>query len=151
MAINGVNRIMIAVRDLESAKKKYHDLLGATFVDAHWTGEPFGISVAIAWDAGIEVCAPLPGRENTSAVSAFLASRGEGVMSVFFNVDDGEAAMERASRHGYRNVHSLDYSQAEIHQHLSGMFGRYQEINLDTGDSCGFAVSLARIEPKQTT
>ena len=29
MAINGVNRIMIAVHDLEAAKKKYHDLLGA--------------------------------------------------------------------------------------------------------------------------
>jgi methylmalonyl-CoA/ethylmalonyl-CoA epimerase len=149
MAINGVNRVMIAVRDLESAKKNYHDLLGATFVDAHWTGEPFGISVAIAWDAGIEVCAPLPGRENDSAVSAFLESHGEGVMNVFFNVTDGEAAMERAIRHGHRSVHALDYSQAEIDQHLGGLFQRYQEFNLDTAKSCGFAVSLARIEAKQ--
>lgn len=149
MGINGVNRIVIAVRDLEDSKKKYHDLLGATFADAHWTGEPFGISVSIAWDAGIELCAPLPGRENSSAVSGFLSTHGEGVMSVFFNVSDGDVAMERATRHGYKRVHSLDYTQAEIDDHLGGLFQRYQEFNLDTGESCGFAVSLARIEKKQ--
>jgi len=149
MAVAGVNRIMIAVHDLESAKKKYHELLGATFVDAHWTGEPFGISVSIAWDAGIELCAPLPGRENSSAVTGFLATHGEGVMSVFFNVSDGELAMDRAIRHGYKNVHSLDYTQAEIDEHLGGLFERYQEFNLDTGERCGFTVSLARIEARK--
>lgn len=149
MAVKGVNRIMIAVRDLEAAKTKYRDLLGATFVDAHWTGEPFGIAVSIAWDAGIELCAPLPGREDSSAVSGFLAARGEGVMNVFFNVTDGEAAMERAIQNGYASVHSLDYTQAEIDQHLGGLFQRYQEHNLDTSERCGFAVSLARIEAKQ--
>lgn len=140
---------MIAVRDLESAKKKYHDLLGATFMDAHWTGEPFGISVSIAWDAGIELCAPLPGREDSCAVTGILATRGEGIMSVFFNVSDWESALEQAIRHGYQSVHSLDYTQAEIDEHLGGLFQRYQEFNLDTGERCGFSVSLARIEAKE--
>lgn len=149
MAINGVNRIMIAVHDLEAAKKKYHDLLGATFLDAHWTGAPFGIAVSIAWDAGIELCAPLPGREDSSAVSGFLATHGEGVMNVFLNVTDGEVAMERATRQGYTSVHSLDYTQAEIDEHLGGLFQRYQEFNLDTAQRCGFTISLARIEAKQ--
>lgn len=148
MAVQGVNRIMIAVRDLEAGKKMYHELLGATFMDAHWTGEPFGIAVSIAWDAGIELCAPLPGREESSAVSGFLATRGEGVMGVFFNVADGEAAMARAIRHGYNSIHSLDYTQSEIDQHLGGLFQRYQEHNLNTGGRCGFTVSLARIEAK---
>ena len=53
MAVNGVNRIILAVRDLQKAKAYYEDLLGATFHDAHWTGEPFGIQVAISWNAGI--------------------------------------------------------------------------------------------------
>ncbi len=149
MAVNGVNRIMIAVRDLEAAKRKYHDLLGATFVDAHWTGAPFGIAVSIAWDAGIELCAPLPGREDSSAVSGFLATQGEGLMNVFFNVTDGEVALARAIQHGYDSVHSLDYTQAEIDQHLGGLFERYQEHNLDTSERCGFTVSLARIEAKR--
>ncbi len=148
MAINGVNRILIAVHDLESAKEKYNNLLGATFLDAHWTGEPFGIAVSIAWDAGIELCAPLPGREADSAVSAYLAACGEGVMNIFFNVSDGEAAMERAIGHGYQSVHSLDYTQTEIDEHLNGLFQRYQEFTLNTRERCGFTVSLARIEPK---
>lgn len=148
MGVRGVNRIMIAVHDIESAKRQYHDLLGASFVDADWTGHPFGISVAIAWDAGIELCAPAPGREADSAVSPFLAARGEGVMSVFFDVDDGDAAMEKAAAQGYRCTHSLDYTQGEIDQHLGGLFKRYQEFNVDTSARCGFAVSLARIEKK---
>jgi catechol 2,3-dioxygenase-like lactoylglutathione lyase family enzyme len=146
MAASGVNRVMIAVHDLEEAKQKYHDLLGATFIDAYWTGAPFGIAVSIAWDAGIELCAPLPGREHDCAVSAFLAAHGEGVMNVFFNTDNCEAAMERATAQGYGCINALDYTQAEIDAHLGGFFQRYQEYTLNTVDRCGFTVSLARIE-----
>lgn len=149
MALRGVNRVMIAVHDIEKAKQKYADLLGATFVDANWTGEPFGISVSIAWDAGIELCAPLPGREKDSAVSQFLTHRGEGVMSVFFGVDDGEAAIERASAQGYPCVNALDYSAEEIDQHLGGMFSRYQEFTLNSAKECGFSITLARIDEKE--
>lgn len=148
MALRGVNRVMIAVHDIEKAKQDYGDLLGANFVDANWTGEPFGIAVSIAWDAGIELCAPLPGREADSAVSQFLKHRGEGVMNVFFGVDDGDAAMKRASDHGINSVHSLDYTQQEIDDHLSGFFSRYQEFTLNTAERFGFAMTLARIDEK---
>ena len=108
MGLRGVNRIMIAVHDINKAKKQYSDLLSATFLDADWTGEPFGINVSIAWDAGIELCAPMPGREKDSAISQFLEKRGEGIMNVFFGVDNGDEANERASSHGYDCVGSLD-------------------------------------------
>lgn len=148
MGLRGVNRVMIAVHDMDKAKRLYSDLLGATFVDADWTGAPFGINVAIAWDAGIELCAPMPGREQDSAVSQFLAQRGEGVMNVFFGVDDGDAARDRAAALGYGCVNALDYTQAEIDQHLGGLFSRYQEITLASGAQCGFAITLARIDEK---
>lgn len=148
MALKGVNRVMIAVHDIVQAKQLYHDLLGATFMDANWTGEPFGIQVAIAWDAGIELCAPMPGREKNSAVSEFLATRGEGVMNVFFAVDDGEAAMERVANQGYGCINALDYTQEEIDQNLGGLFKRYQEFTINSAKQCGFTVSLARIEEK---
>ena len=125
MGLRGVDRIMIAVKDLESAKRLYAGMLGATFEDAHWTGEPFGIQVTIAWDAGIELCAPLPGRERDSAVSQFLEKRGEGIMGVFFGVDDGDAAMACAAARGHGVTHALDYTQEEIDRHLSGRFSRY--------------------------
>jgi len=148
VGLQGVNRVMMAVHDLEKAKALYSDMLGATFEDAHWTGAPFGIAVSIAWDAGIELCAPLPGREHDSAISAFLAQKGEGVMNVFFAVSDGDAAMERAAALGIACVGALDYTQAEIDAHLGGHFRRYQEFTLNTGAQCGCTVSLARIEPK---
>ena len=148
MGLRGVDRIMIAVKNLESAKRLYADMLGATFEDAHWTGEPFGIQVAIAWDAGIELCAPMPGRERDSAISQFLATRGEGIMSVFFGVDDGDAAMAGAAAHGYGCSHALDYTQEEIDLHLDGLFARYQEFTLASNARCGFAVTLARIDEK---
>ncbi len=151
MGLRGVNRIVIAVRSLEESKQLYADMLGATFRDAHWTGEPFGIHVAIAWDAGIELCAPMPGREHDSIVSQFLARKGEGIMGVFFGVDDGDAAMRRAAAHGYACVHALDYSQDEIDRHLDGLFCRYQEFTLATADRCGFGATLARIDRKPAT
>lgn len=149
MGLRGINRIVIAVRDLEQAKQKYSSLLGATFMEADWTGEPFGINVAIAWDAGIELCAPMIGREEDSAVSPFLAHRGEGILTVCFGVDDADKAFQRASSLGYGTVNSLDYTQEEIDQHLDGLFNRYHEFFLDTHSSCGFGVALVRIDPKQ--
>ena len=148
MGLRGVNRVMIAVHDIEKAKQHYADLLGATFMDADWTGEPFGIKVSIAWDAGIELCAPMPGREKDSAVSQFRAHRGEGVMNVFFGVDNGDAANERAAAQGYGCVNIVDYTQEEIDEHLSGLFDKYQEFTLDSFTRCGFAITLAQIDEK---
>lgn len=150
MGLRGINRIVLAVRDIEASKRLYTELLGATFRDAHWTGEPFGILVSIAWDAGIELCAPMPGREHDSAVSEFLATCGEGIMNVYFGVDDADQAMSRAAAHGYSVAHALDYDQEDIDRHLGGLFCRYQEFVLATAPRCGFTASLARIDPKPT-
>jgi len=147
VGLKGVNRVLIAVRDLDAAVRRYGELLGARFENAGWTGEPFGIAVALAWDAGIELCAPLPGREADSAVSAFLDRYGEGVMNVFFAVEDVEAARQRAAACGVPAVHALDYTPAEVDAHLGGRFRQYRECFLDTSGELGFTVSLATIEP----
>jgi catechol 2,3-dioxygenase-like lactoylglutathione lyase family enzyme len=44
MKLRGINRIIVAVKDLDKSKKFYSDVLGATFHEANWTGEPVGIS-----------------------------------------------------------------------------------------------------------
>ena len=43
VSVNGVNRVIVVVRDFEESKSFYANLLGADFHDASWTGEPFGI------------------------------------------------------------------------------------------------------------
>jgi len=148
MRLRGVNRIIVAVKDLEKSKRFYSDAFGATFHEASWTGKPFGIEVAISWDAGIELCAPLPGRESDSAVSPFLAKNGEGVMNVVFGVGDAEVAKRKAESAGLASLHSLDYSQDEIDDHLGGLFKKYEEHVLNSAEQCGFSITLGQIEPK---
>ena len=148
MKLRGINRVVIAVTDLEESKKFYSDAFGATFHDATWTGEPFGIEVAISWDAGIELCAPMPGRENNSAVSSFLSKNGEGVMNVVIGVSDANDAKEKAESAGLASLHSLDYSQSEIDDHLNGLFKKYEEHVLDTSEKCGVSITVGQIDPK---
>lgn len=148
MNLRGVNRVIVAVRDLEKAKEYYSRVLGATFHQADWTGAPFGIEVAISWDAGIELIAPMAGRESDCVIAPFLEQRGEGVMNVVFGVANGGEARERAEAAGLRVTHSLDYSQAEIDAHLDGFFRKYEEHVLDTAGRCGFSITLAQIDRK---
>ena len=148
MELKGINRIVVAVKDLERSKRFYSDLLGATFHEANWTGEPFGIDVAISWDAGIELCAPMSGHEDDSAVSQFLEQNGEGIINVMVGVSDADAAKKSAESAGLGVFHSLDYSQEEIDRHLDGLFKKYEEHFLNSAEKCGFNMTLAQIDPK---
>ena len=47
MGLKGLNRIIVAVRNIETSKKFYSEVLGATFMDANWTGTPYDINVTI--------------------------------------------------------------------------------------------------------
>ena len=149
MAVKGVNRIIVAVRDLEKAKSYYADLLGAMFHEANWTGEEFGIHVAISWNAGIELCAPVPGKESDSFLTPLLDQRGEGILNVVFNVDDADEALARAEAANIQTINAVDYTQEEIDQHLDGLFTRYKEYFLNTGERCGYAITLGQFEPKR--
>ena len=149
MNIRGINRIIVAVHDLEESKRYFSTLLGASFSDAHWTGENYGIKVAISWDAGIELCAPMKGREHDSAVTQFLNTNGEGVINVVFNYGDAAQTVSNAKSMDVQCLHSLDYTQAEIDAHLDGLFSKYEEHVLNTSGDCGFSVTIAQITKKQ--
>lgn len=146
MKPQGINRIVVAVKDIEKGKEFYSKLLNATFHDANGTGEPMGIDVAISWDAGIELCAPTPGKDVF--LEQHIEQNGEGIMAVVFSVDDADRARDRAEEVGINVLVPIDYSQEEIDQHLEGMFRKYKEYVLDTQDKCGFSMMLGQIEPK---
>jgi len=148
MKLRGINRIIVAVKDLEKSKEFYTELLGATFHEANWTGQPFGIDVAISWDAGIELCAPMPGREKDSVISPFLEQNGEGITNIVLGVSDADLAKEKAEAAGVAIFHSVDYSQEEIDRHLDGLFKRYKEHFLDSAGRCGYSITLGQIDPK---
>lgn len=148
MDLRGLNRVILAVRDIEASKSYYSKLLGAEFHEANWTGKNFGIDVAIAWNAGIELCAPMKGRESDSVISGFLETRGEGVLNVVFNFNDTAKALDKAKTMGVQCMHSLDYTQEEIDVHLDALFSKYEEHMLNTMTDCGFAITIARITEK---
>jgi len=149
MTVRGVNRIILAVRDLQKAKSFYTELLGATFHGADWTGEPFGIQVAISWNAGIELCAPIPGKEKECFLTRLLDERGECVLNVVFNVDDADKGLARAKNMGIQTVNAVDYTQEEIDQHLDGLFTQYKEYFLNTGAERGYGVTLGQFSAKR--
>lgn len=150
MNLRGINRVIVAVHDLDKSKRYFSELLGASFNDANWTGENYGINVAISWDAGIELCAPMKGREDDSAVSQFLKAKGEGVLNVVFNYDDAAKALGNATSKDAQCLHSLDYTQEEIDAHLDALFNKYEEHVLNTSADCGFSITIAQITEKQS-
>jgi len=143
----GVNRVTIAVKDLEKGKELYSGLLGATFFPAD-AGEAakMGIEVAMSWDAGIELVAPLADRD--SFVKQIIENRGEGVIGVVFAVDDIDEVHEAAQKRGIKAWHSIDYSQEEIDKHLQGRFSKYKEYMYDPMTTYGAAPVVGQFNLK---
>ena len=143
----GVNRVTIAVKNLEKGKELYSELLGATFfpADAEEAAK-MGIEVAMSWDAGIELVAPLADRD--SFVKQIIENRGEGVIGVVFAVDDINEVNEVAMKRGIKAWHSLDYSQEEIDRYFQGRFSKYKEYMYDPTTTYGAAPVVGQFDPK---
>ncbi len=147
MKAQGVNRVTIAVKDLKKGIEVYSELLGATFHGANAEdAAAFGIEVAMSWDAGIELVAPLPDRD--SHVKEFIEKRGEGLMGVVFDVDDVEEARDRAETLGAQIWHTLEYDQDQIDEHLQGRFKKYREHMLSHDGTCGVGPVIGQFEEK---
>ena len=123
----GVNRVIVAVWDFEEGKQFFENLLGATFAPENDDGQAasFGVRVAMAWDAGIELVAPLPG--VPSAIRDDLDANGEGVKGVVFAVPDADEARDRAADLGLATYYSLDFDQATIDAKCEGRFTTFKE------------------------
>ena len=129
MKQRGINRVTMAVWDLAKGKEFYSKLLAATFHPVHDAdAAAHGIECAIAWDAGIELVAPLP--ERPSFVRNHLEKKGEGLLGAVFAVEDVDATRDAAEELGVRVVGSLDYDQATIDRWLQGRFEKYKEYFL---------------------
>ncbi len=143
----GVNRVTIAVKDIDKGKELYSELLGATFHSANEVdATALGVEVAMSWDAGIELVSPLP--DHDSFVKHIIETRGEGVIGVVFAVDDIDEVHKVAEKRGIKAWHSIDYSQEEIDEHFQGRFKKYKEYMYDPSTTYGAAPIVGQIEPK---
>lgn len=122
----GVNRVVMAVHDLDAGRAFYEKLLGCTFHPGNdEEAASFGVRMAFSWDAGIELVAPIPGKD--SYVEGILAERGEGIIGVVWAVADADASRDAGAELGVTTFHTLDYSQEQIDRDLQGRFRRYYE------------------------
>lgn len=128
----GINRVIFGVWDFEAGKAFYEKLLGATFAPENDDGEAaaFGVRVAMAWDAGVELISPLPGVD--SPIREEMEANGEGLKGVVFAVDDADASMAAGEEFGLSAYYFLDYTQEQIDQKCQGRFTRYKEHFLTT-------------------
>jgi len=123
----GINRVVVAVWDFEAGQRFYERLVGARFEPEVDDGEAaaFGVRVAMAWDAGIELISPIDGVD--SYVRTELERNGEGLKGVVFAVEDADSSLSAAGELGLSAYHTLDYTLAEIDARCAGRFDRYKE------------------------
>lgn len=123
----GVNRVVMAAWDFDAARAFYEQLLGATFAPENDDGEAaaFGVRVAMAWDAGVELVSPIPGVD--SPIRTEMENNGEGLKGVVFAVDDADAAMAAGEDLGLSSYYFLDYTQEQIDRKCQGRYTRYKE------------------------
>ena len=127
MQQKGINRIVVAVWDFEKGKTYFETLLDAEFAPENTDGEAesFGVRVAMAWDAGIELISPIPNKG--SPIRAEMEQNGEGIKGVVFAVLDADNAMKNGETLGLHSYYQLDYTHEEINNKCQGRFTTYKE------------------------
>ena len=137
MKAKGVNRVIIAVKDIDEATKRYSDLLGISFWDAG-IQEEYGVHASISWEGGLELIMPL---DSNSAIAKYLDRHGEGLYGVAFKVTDIDRAATAAKDKNVRITGEIDEDQ-------SGRFHMYRELVLHPADTGGILMLLVQTKPK---
>ncbi len=137
MKAKGINRVIIAVRDIDEAMKRYSDLLGLSFWDAG-IQEKWSVHARISWEGGLELVMPL---DSKSPIAKFLDKHGEGLFAVAFNVTDIDRATATARNKGIRVTDDIDRDE-------SGIFQMFREMVLHPRDTGGIQMLLVQTKPK---
>ena len=141
MKTKGVARVVIAVRDIEKARKFYSELFGISFWDAG-IHKDSGTRAMVSWDGGIELVSPIspaPANSTGEGIARLLQDREAALFGVAFKVSDIEEARARAKEKGFRIT-------SEIDRFLPPGFKVFREIFLDPKDTHGISVILIQSE-----
>ena len=144
-----LNRVAIAVRDIQAAVKLYTELTGHRFFRAGpAVTDASGLSVAASWEAGMEIVAPIPGRNEApaQALRRFLETRGEGVFAVIMEVDDLAAADKIGMGKGYAIAQRIIFTDEQLKAELGGKFTRFEETVFDATNELGFFLTYNLLE-----
>jgi methylmalonyl-CoA/ethylmalonyl-CoA epimerase len=123
----GVDRVIIAVENIDATASQFQDLLGVSFGDLlepTTSTETGSQDVAnLISPSGIELVTP---RDTDSEVARFIDENGPGLYAVSLRVNDLDAAVEELSEKGVDSVgeyESNDFSEVFYHpRHFGGAF-----------------------------
>jgi 4-hydroxyphenylpyruvate dioxygenase-like putative hemolysin len=124
MNVLGVDRVIIAVEDIDGIAGQFQELLGISFGDLlepTTTTESGSQDVAnVISPSGIELVTP---RDDGSEVARFLNENGPGLYAVSLRVDDLDSAVEELSQKGVEPVgeyETNDFSEVFYHPRRFG-------------------------------
>lgn len=147
MKVREINRIVIAVWDLDKAVALYSELLGAEFYEvSNQITDMLGARVALSFDGKMEILAPIPGRE--SKVELWLNEHGEGIQGVIYDMDDVEEARANAEKMGLQIIREIDLTEEEIKVYHGGRFKKFKEYFIDSQDVNNIMFLLGQFEQK---
>jgi hypothetical protein len=113
--------------------------LGISFME--YRREESGLMIALSWDAGLEVVAPM---QEKGRIWERLKEKGEGSVAIVFGVENLEDAVRRAEAAGVGTGPEIGLLGDEP---WADMFGVLREKYL-AGPLCGATIVLGQIEPK---
>lgn len=127
-----LDRVHIAVKDLDKAAKFFSKMLGTNFSRVSMENEDLQIKVVMS-PIGLELVAPT---SPSSALAKFLETRGEGLFSLCFKVANIEEAIEHFQSLGMRLMMRLESGGLKEAQfHPKGCLGvsifvtEYEEVH----------------------
>ncbi len=125
MKIERIDRVVIAVKNLDKSMRFFSDLLGINFDPAGSSDEQL---VRAAYSpSGIEL---MEATQPDSPVGKFVEKRGEGLYAVVFKVSDIKEATAELEKKGIRSVGMLD-------------LGALKEVMFHPKDTHGVMIILA--------
>jgi len=136
LKVKSVDRIGLAVEDLDAARSFFERVFGARFgavedvADQSFRYAPFDVA-----GFTLELLAPY---DDASVIARFLKSRGPGVHHVSFQVDDLDAALAELARLGVPVAHVHDYPEG-----VSFEGQRWREAFIHPRDAYGVLIHIA--------
>ncbi|MFC2003378.1 VOC family protein [Chloroflexota bacterium] len=124
--MGNVDHVVIAVRDMENAKRFFSELLDTEFVDIAVV-EEVGLRNAMS-PTGLELIEPT---RPDGDVAKFIDRRGEGLYALAFSVLDVDKARAKVEKMGIRVVGGVQVDEGpgkgikEIWLHPKDNFGTY--------------------------
>ncbi len=144
MNIKGIDRVVLGVRDMDSARDLFSRVFGMEFVELNGPQfEEAGVRICIDLDHHMELLSPiLPAKDvnppDTRKLAELLDEQGDGVLfALALKVDDAEAAAAEAQSRGIGITAKIEQEQVEA---LS--IRNFKEVILDDKDTLGVKIAL---------